>query len=206
MEIEQGNYGGEKWTKKTRRHYTLVLNISTLTPRSFNYSIPFLTKRVISTLLPSSSSLETKDANQVEKSGEDDACSSTRARPLPVYTCFLGFSRYRSPGRLIVGKGTGARRQRGSVRARRALGPLMFPGGSIVGKRRHDRNVIMSVLKLLSLTDEPSRGTVKKWAKPRSRVSHINRRFTCTRAFYLFFLSLSSLEKDRYLSIDKIII
>lgn len=101
---------------------------------------------------------------------------------------------------------TGARRQRGSVRARRALGPLMFPGGSIVGKRRHDRNVIMSVLKLLSLTDEPSRGTVKKWAKPRSRVSHINRRFTCTRAFYLFFLSLSSLEKDRYLSIDKIII
>lgn len=142
----------------------------------------------------------------MEKSGEDDACSSTRARPLPVYTCFLRFSRYRSPGRLIVGKGTGARRQRGSVRARRALGPLMFPGGSIVGKRRHDRNVIMSVLKLLSLTDEPSRGTVKKWAKPRSRVSHINRRFTCTRAFYLFFLSLSSLEEDRYLSIDKIII
>ena len=29
-------------------------------------------------------------------------------------------------------------------------GPLMFSGGSIVSKSRHDWNVIMSVLKLLS--------------------------------------------------------
>lgn len=36
------------------------------------------------------------------------------------------------------------------VRARRILGPLMFSGGSIVGKSRHDRNVIMSILKLLA--------------------------------------------------------
>lgn len=130
----------------------------------------------------------------MEKSGEDDACSSTRARPLPVYTCFLGFSRYRSPGRLIVGKGTGARRQRGSVRARRALGPLMFPGGSIVGKRRHDRNVIMSVLKLLSLTDEPSRGTVKN-GRNHAHAFPILIDASRVRAPFIFFSFLSRLSR-----------
>lgn len=36
------------------------------------------------------------------------------------------------------------------VRARRIPGPLTFVGRFIVSKSRHDRNVIMSVLKLLS--------------------------------------------------------
>lgn len=53
----------------------------------------------------------------------------------------------------------GARRREGHetwiVRARRGLGPLMFPGGSIVvGESRHDRNVIMSLFEIIILTDE----------------------------------------------------